>query len=165
MTGIDLPGEASGHVPDSKWKRHTYAENWLTGDTYNMSIGQGYLLATPLQMASATAAVANRGSLWKPQLVDHITDDKGNVVRPFQPKLLRKVPVDPENLDIVREGMFGAVNWPNGTAARVRVPGVTVAGKTGTAEFCARRQQGRPARPRRKGQPAHARLVHVVRAV
>ena len=96
VTGIDVPGEASGHVPDSKWKRHTYAENWLTGDTYNMSIGQGYLLTTPLQMASATAAVANRGSLWKPQILDHITDDKGNVVQPFQPKLLREVPVDPE---------------------------------------------------------------------
>ena len=157
VTGIDVPGEASGHVPDSKWKRHTYAENWLTGDTYNMSIGQGYLLTTPLQMASATAAVANRGSLWKPQLVDHITDDKGNVVQPFQPKLLREVPVDPKDLDIVREGMFGAVNWPNGTAARVRVPGVTVAGKTGTAEFARDEDKdGQPDRDEKDNLPTHA---------
>jgi penicillin-binding protein 2 len=157
LTGIDLPGEASGHVPDSKWKRHTYAENWLTGDTYNMSIGQGYLLATPLQMASATAAVANRGSLWKPQLVDHITDDKGNVVQPFQSKLLRTVPVNPANLDVVREGMFGAVNWPNGTATRVRVPGVTVAGKTGTAEFARDdNKDGQPDRDEKGNLPTHA---------
>jgi penicillin-binding protein 2 len=157
LTGIDLPGEASGHVPDSKWKRHTYAENWLTGDTYNMSIGQGYLLATPLQMASATAAIANRGSLWKPQLVDHITDDKGDVVQPFQPKLLREVPVDPKNLDVVREGMFGAVNWPNGTATRVRVPGITVAGKTGTAEFARDdNKDGQPDRDEKGNLPTHA---------
>ena len=156
-TGIDLPGEASGHVPDSRWKRHTYAENWLTGDTYNLSIGQGYLLATPLQMASATAAVANRGSLWKPQLVDHITDDKGNVVQPFEPQLLRTVPVDPANLDVVREGMFGAVNWPNGTATRVRVPGVTVAGKTGTAEFARdENKDGQPDRDEKGNLPTHA---------
>jgi len=157
LTGIDLPGEASGHVPDSKWKRHTYAENWLTGDTYNMSIGQGYLLATPLQMASATAAVANRGSLWRPQLVDHITDDKGNLVQSFQPQLLRDVPVDPKNLDIVREGMFGAVNWPNGTATRVRVPGVTIAGKTGTAEFARDdNKDGQPDRDEKGNLPTHA---------
>lgn len=135
VSGIELLGEAKGLVPTSKWKRINYAENWLTGDTYNMSIGQGYLLATPLQMANATAAIANRGTLWKPQLVDHIIDDQGQVVRAFEPVLLSDVPVDPQNLDLVREGMFGAVNWPQGTATRVRVPGVTVAGKTGTAEF------------------------------
>jgi penicillin-binding protein 2 len=157
VTGIDVPGEVSGHVPDSKWKRHTYAENWLTGDTYNMSIGQGYLLTTPLQMASATVAIANRGSLWKPQLVDHITDDKGDVVQPFEPKLLRDVPVDPKDLDVVREGMFGAVNWPNGTATRVRVPGVTVAGKTGTAEFARDdNKDGQPDRDEKGNLPTHA---------
>ncbi len=135
VTGIELLGEDSGLVPDSRWKRLNYAENWLTGDTYNISIGQGYILATPLQMTNVVAAVANRGYLWKPQLVDYITDDQNAVVRPFEPVLLAEAPVDAVNLDIVREGMYGAVNWPNGTATRVRVPGVVVAGKTGTAEF------------------------------
>ena len=157
LNSIDVPGEASGHIPDSRWKRHTYAENWLTGDTYNMSIGQGYILSTPLQMASATAAVANRGSLWKPQLVDHITDDKGNIVQPFEPELIRDVPVDPKHLDVVREGMFGAVNWPNGTATKVRVPGVTVAGKTGTAEFARDdNKDGQPDRDEKDNLPTHA---------
>jgi penicillin-binding protein 2 len=134
-TGIDLPGEMKGLVPDSKWKRLNYAENWLTGDTYNMSIGQGYILSTPLQMANATAAVANRGKLYKPQLVEYMTDADGNVVKPFEPHLLREVAVEPDLLDVVREGMYGCTNWPNGTATRVKVPGVAIAGKTGTAEF------------------------------
>lgn len=158
VTGIELPGEARGLVPDSKWKRLNYAENWLTGDTYNMSIGQGYILTTPMQMANMTAALANRGYLWKPQLVDHITDDQGNVVRPFEPALLREVPVDPRNLDAVREGMYAAVNWPNGTAARaIRVPGVVVAGKTGTAEFARDDDKdGKPDRDEKDHLPTHA---------
>lgn len=157
VTGIELPGEARGLVPDAKWKRIYYAENWLTGDTYNMSIGQGYILATPLQMANATAAVANRGYLWKPQLVDTITDDQGRVVRPFEPVLLREVAVDPKLLDIVREGMYGAVNWFNGTATRVKVPGITVAGKTGTAEyFRDSNEDGHEDRDDKGNLPTHA---------
>ncbi len=156
-TGIELLGEARGLVPDSRWKRLNYAENWLTGDTYNMSIGQGYILASPLQMANATAAVANRGYLWKPQLVDYITDDNGEVVRPFQPVLLREVPVDPAILDVVREGMYGAVNWPQGTATRVRVPGVPVAGKTGTAEYYRDdNKDGKEDRDEKGNLPTHA---------
>jgi penicillin-binding protein 2 len=134
-TGIDLPGESRGLVPTPKWKRVNYAENWLTGDTYNMSIGQGYILATPLQMANATAAVANRGYLYRPQLVDRITDSDGKVIRSLEPELIREVPVNPAHLDTVREGMYGAINWPQGTATKVKVPNITIAGKTGTAEF------------------------------
>jgi penicillin-binding protein 2 len=134
-TGIEVPGESSGLVPTPKWKRINYAENWLTGDTYNMSIGQGFVLATPLQMATATAAIANRGSLYRPQLVERITDADGNVVDELKPDLLREVAVDVAHLDTVREGMYGAINWRQGTATRVKVPGVVIAGKTGTAEF------------------------------
>ncbi len=134
-TGIDLPGEGRGLVPDGKWKRLNYAEPWLTGDTYNLSIGQGFILVTPIQMANATAVIANRGYLYRLQLVDHITDSEGRVVRSFKPDLRREVAVDPAHLDTVREGMYGAVNWPQGTAANARVPGIAVAGKTGTAEY------------------------------
>lgn len=156
-TGIELPGEVKGLVPDSKWKRLNYAENWLTGDTYNMSIGQGYILSTPLQMANATAAVANRGKLWKPQLVHHMTDAEGNVVREFEPELIRDVPVNPEYLDVVREGMYGAINWPQGTATRIKVPGVVIAGKTGTAEFARDEDKnGEPDRDKDGNLPTHA---------
>lgn len=134
-TGIELPGESAGLVPDPKWKRLNYAESWVTGDTYNLSIGQGFILATPLQMAVATAAVANRGFLYRPQLVERITDAEGNTVRGFEPILIREVPVDAGHLDTIREGMYGAVNWPHGTATKAQLPGITVAGKTGTAEF------------------------------
>jgi penicillin-binding protein 2 len=157
ITGIDLPGESRGLVPTPKWKRINYAENWLTGDTYNMSIGQGYILATPLQMASATAAVANRGFLYRPQLVDHITDSNGNVIQTLEPDLIAEVPVDAAHLDTIREGMYGAVNWPQGTATRVRVPNVTVAGKTGTAEFYRdNNNDQKPDRDEKDNLPTHA---------
>jgi len=157
VTGIELPGESRGLVPTPKWKRINYAESWLTGDTYNMSIGQGFVLATPLQMANATAAVANRGYLYQPQLVDHVTDAEGKTIRSFEPKLIREVPVDAGNLDTVREGMFGAVNWPQGTALGARLPGITVAGKTGTAEFYRDdNHDNKPDRDNKGNLPTHA---------
>jgi penicillin-binding protein 2 len=157
MTEIDLPGEARGMVPTPKWKRINYAENWVTGDTYNMSIGQGYILATPLQMANATAAIANRGYLYRPQLVDHITDAEGNVIRSLEPELIQEVPVNPAHLDTVREGMYGTINWPQGTATGVRVPNITVAGKTGTAEFYRDDNHDRkPDRDEKGNLPTHA---------
>ena len=126
VTGIDLPGEHPGLVPNPRWKRLTYAETWAAGDTYNMAIGQGAMLSTPLQLLNATAAIANGGFLYKPQMVREIVDANGSVV---------ELPVDPGYIDLVREGMWGAVNYPNGTARELAVPGVQVAGKTGTAEF------------------------------
>ncbi len=134
-TGIDLPGENPGLVPTPRWKRLTYAETWSAGDTYNMAIGQGALLATPMQVLNSTVAIANGGALYRPQLVRQIVDTEGNVVEEFQPELIRELPVDADVINIVREGMWGAVNSPNGTAKALSVPGVTVAGKTGTAEF------------------------------
>jgi len=78
QTGIDLPGENPGLVPTAKWKRFNYSERWVTGDTYNMSIGQGYVLATPLQMLNATAAVANGGTLYRPQVLYQVLDESGD---------------------------------------------------------------------------------------
>ncbi len=135
VSGIDLPGEHAGLVPNDQWKRLTYGEGWVTGDTYNMAIGQGFVLATPLQVANAAAAVANGGVLYRPQLVMRMTDAEGQVVQEMAPEIIRKLPVEPVHMAVVREGMYGAVNWSNGTAPGARVTGVTVAGKTGTAEF------------------------------
>lgn len=132
-TGIPLPGENAGLVPDDKWKRINYGEGWVTGDTYNAAIGQGYILATPLQVLNMTAAVANGGTLFQPQLVYQIVDEAGNVVTPFRPKVIRQLPLSPQTLDIVRKGMRLAVT--SGTAHRINLSEVSVAGKTGSAEY------------------------------
>ncbi|MFP4343835.1 MAG: penicillin-binding protein 2 [Anaerolineales bacterium] len=143
-TGIDIPGELDvgvtdpeNHimfVPDPKWKRDVYQETWTTGDTYLMSIGQGFVNVTPLQMANVMAAVANGGTLYRPQLIHHIVDIEGNSVAEFQPEVIRELEVDDAVWSIVREGLEGAVY--GGTAPLAQVEGMRVAGKTGTAEYC-----------------------------
>jgi penicillin-binding protein 2 len=132
-TGVDLPGENPGLVPTAKWKRLNYSERWLTGDTYNMSIGQGAVLATPLQMVNAAAVVANGGTLYRPQILYQVLDDQGNVVQDFAPEAIRQLPIDAGHLATVAEGMEGAVEW--GSALGAHLETVRVAGKTGTAEF------------------------------
>jgi len=132
-SGIDLPGESPGLVPDPAWKESTLNEPWVTGDTYNMGIGQGYLATTPLQMALVTATIANGGDVLAPRVVEDVVDAQGNVVVPFQRTVRRQLPVDASNLEIFREAMRQAVSW--GTAKDASVSGVQVAGKTGTAEF------------------------------
>ncbi|MCS7259923.1 MAG: penicillin-binding protein 2 [Anaerolineae bacterium] len=136
-TGIDLPGEAAGLVPTPKWKRINYAETWVTGDTYNMGIGQGFVLTTPLQILNAYAAIANGGLLYKPYLVQEILDADGRVIEQRQPQVVRNLLdyVSPENLALVQQGLR-AVTQLGGTAEDLDVPGIPVAGKTGTAEFC-----------------------------
>ncbi|MFQ5611060.1 MAG: penicillin-binding protein 2 [Anaerolineae bacterium] len=139
-TGIDIPGEAAGLVPTPRWKRLNYAETWVTGDTYNMAIGQGFVLATPLQVLNSYAAIANGGTLYRPYLVEEVRNVQGELVQRREPQVLGQVNVDPDVLNWVRLGLQAAVDW--GTAAEeINVPGVSVAGKTGTAEFCDRYPQ------------------------
>jgi penicillin-binding protein 2 len=135
-TGIDLPGEVGIDVPNDQWKRQLYAESWTTGDSYNMAIGQGFMLATPLQVLVSTAAVANGGTVYRPQIVRQIIDANGGLQRDFEPIVARQLPVDPEDIALVREGMREAVNEAGGTAYAAKLDDVEVAGKTGTAEFC-----------------------------
>jgi penicillin-binding protein 2 len=136
-TGIDLPGEVAGLVPTPKWKRINYAETWVTGDTYNMGIGQGFVLATPLQILNMMAAVGNMGLLYQPYVVQEILDADGNVVERREPQTVRDLldTISPETLGLVRSGLE-AVTAPGGTGEELYVPGVAVAAKTGTAEFC-----------------------------
>lgn len=136
-TGIDLPGEVAGLAPTRKWKRVNYAETWLTGDTYNMSIGQGFVLATPLQVLNAMAAIANGGTLYRPHLVKEILDADGNVVQVVEPEVIRHLDVEPRHIQVIQQGLRAVVDWPTGTAhENFDVPGITASGKTGTAEFC-----------------------------
>ena len=157
LSGIDLRAESPGLVPTVKWKRVNYSESWVTGDTYNMAIGQGFVLATPLQVLNATAAVANGGTLYRPQLVSEVVDSDGAIIQAFAPDVIRQVPVSSENLALVRQGMRYAVAGAGGTARALHVPGVAVAGKTGTAEFFIdRNKDGIPDRDRKGNLPTHA---------
>lgn len=135
-TGIDLPGESAGLVPTRSWKQATLGEPWYLGDTYNISVGQGNMQVTPLQMAVAVSSIANGGKLIEPHLLDEVLGPDGQVVQKVQPKVLRQNFIDPANLQIVRQAMRGVVNQPGGTACcfiEKQVP-VHVAAKTGTAE-------------------------------
>ena len=137
LTGVDLPGEVAAFVPDEQWKRLTKAESWTTGDSYNMAIGQGDVLGTPMQVLVSTAAVANGGYVVKPQFVQQTVDTQNRVQWQYEPETQERLPVDPGLLAYVQKGMWYAVNGVAGTAGNSRVEGITVAGKTGTAEFCA----------------------------
>jgi len=155
VLGIELPGEQDGLIPDPNWKRVTVGENWSTGDTYISTIGQGYVLSTPLQVLVSVATLANDGKLMRPTLVREILDSEGNTIKPFEPDLLWDITVDPmihvydenffqtDELKIVepwvvakaKEAMREVV--VSGTAQQV-FEGVPYesAGKTGTAEYC-----------------------------
>lgn len=134
--GIDLPGENAGFVPSSEWKLAKYGEKWNLGNTYHISIGQGYLLVTPLQVASWTSIFANKGTIYAPQLADKIVSGYDNEpVYEFSPRVISDNLADIKYLETVKEGMRQAVL--TGTAQQLKDLSVEVAGKTGTAEFVA----------------------------
>lgn len=126
LTGIDLPGEATGLVPDPTWKEKALKDTWKAIDTYSLGAGNGYLRITPLQMLVATAAIANGGTILKPHVLLRVIDMQGEIVRQEGREVLGKVPISPENLRIVREAMALAVK--EGVAKEAQVPGLEVAG-------------------------------------
>ncbi len=166
LTGIELPGETDGLIPDPNWKRINVGENWSTGDTYIATIGQGYVLATPLQVLLSIATIANNGVHMQPTLIKEILDPEGNIVSSFTdfsgtrfisgPKLLwditkdpkitifdvnyfatdQKKTVEPWVVQMAKESMRRVVE--DGTAAKIFKDdeGIASAGKTGTAEYC-----------------------------
>ncbi len=135
--GLDLPGEQPGLVPSPEWKKGYFdtpaMQIWYPGDTYHISIGQGDMLATPLQVAEWTSVIANGGTLYQPYVLDKVIDNSGNVILQKQPKVIRAGFIDPKNIEIVREGMRQTVT--SGTARSLESLPITAAGKTGTAQF------------------------------
>jgi len=143
-TGIDLPGEKSGLVPDDEWKQKTFSENWYPGDSVNLSIGQGGLLTTPIQITELIAAIASDGAMYKPQIADKIVDPDGKILVDFKPVLKENLAsVAPETFAVLKEGMYEVTNKTYGTANRYfkNFP-IEVAGKTGTAQTSTENNHG-----------------------
>ncbi len=165
--GVGLPDEQGGLIPDPTWKRINHAESWSSGDTYITSVGQGYVLSTPLQVLLSAAIIANDGKYMQPTLVRDILDSEGNIVQPFEPVLKWDITTDPiiqeygETtirgcepimgqtkivapwvIETMQQGMRMAVTI--GTL-KDRFEGATIsaAGKTGTAEYCDKYAQAR----------------------
>lgn len=131
-TGIDLPNESKGFIPDEQWKLDKLKEKWYIGNSYHASIGQGFITATPLQLANFTAALANGGTLYVPRIVNQIKNNDGRV-ESIAPTVIRKNFISDEVMRVVREGMRKTVT--DGTAQPLKTLSVEVAGKTGTAQF------------------------------
>ncbi len=132
-TGIDIPGEKEGFIPDTEWKREVIGDLWRIGDTYNMSIGQGYMSVTPLQVAVAFSTIANQGKLLRPMTVWKVVDGNGNTLRTNETEIINEEMFNSENIRIIREGMRDAVN--QGSATLLSSLPVTAAAKTGTAQI------------------------------
>jgi penicillin-binding protein 2 len=133
-TGITLGNESPGIVPTRAWKERRFKEVWLKGETVSASIGQGFNLTTPMQLAVAYAAIANGGTIFRPRILLRQTGPDGTVERGPEPESLGKVPVSPAHLETITRALEGVVHGEGGTGARARVAGVRVAGKTGTAQ-------------------------------
>lgn len=133
-TGISLPRETSGLIPDREWKKKRFGEDWQLGETLSCSIGQSYILTTPLQLALAYAAIANGGTLYYPYLVKEIFKNNGEVIKKFSPKEVSKINISKDTLDAVKKGLYQVVNERKGTAWWYRGTGIRMAGKTGTSQ-------------------------------
>ena len=139
-TGIDLPGESDGLIPNPEWKQRVKKEGWWDGDTYQLSIGQGNLLATPLQVASAFAAIANGGTLYEPQMVKAVIGN-GKKVEEYRPLVVKENIVKRENIQVVKEGLRQAVT--SGSSTILNQVSVPVAAKTGTAQTGRKDENGK----------------------
>jgi penicillin-binding protein 2 len=133
--GVKLNMERPGLIPTSAWKQLVHRFPWTAGDTPNISIGQGYNLLTPIQMVNLYATIANKGKVWRPYYVKKITNHVGETVFAQDPDLINRVNlIKPETFNIVKDILQAVVEDPKGTGRRAQIDGVTVAGKTGSAQ-------------------------------
>ena len=139
--------EKGGLVPSDAWKRRRFNERWYEGETISVSIGQGFNLITPMQAANLIATVANGGYLWKPYIVKKVLSPGGRTLFESRPQLIRKIPISQEIFQKVREGLKEVVHGKRGTAKKAQVPGIFVAGKTGTAQTVDLKYTGRKRKP------------------
>jgi penicillin-binding protein 2 len=134
VTGIGFEHEGEGIIPDRNWKQARFGEPWYPGETLSVAIGQGYVTATPLQMANLTAALANGGTVLRPRVVQRAETGAGEVVFADQSLPIGDLGLKKSTVRQIREALFGVVNSPRGTGARAKLAGVEVGGKTGTSQ-------------------------------
>ncbi|HEY3306890.1 MAG TPA: penicillin-binding protein 2 [Desulfuromonadaceae bacterium] len=132
--GIGLTKEKGGLIPTTEWKQKRFGKRWFQGETLSVAIGQGYVLMTPIQMASMIATVATDGTIYRPHLVKRIIDTDGKPLKEFKPEMIGKTGIAAENFKLVKQGLSAVVNEPGGTGAMARLYDVQVAGKTGTSQ-------------------------------
>jgi penicillin-binding protein 2 len=133
-SGIDLPNEKSGLVPTKDWKLKRRKSAWQLGETISISIGQGFNLTTPLQLANAFSAFANGGTLWRPRLVKYIESTDGKIYKEFLPEKRGELKLSPKTVEILNSALWGVVNEPGGTGHAARMLNIDVCGKTGTSQ-------------------------------
>jgi len=153
-TGINLDKEAKGLIPTAAWKKKRTGVPWQKGETLSVAIGQGFNLATPLQMVGMTAAIANGGTRYKPLILDAIKTPDGRVLHQAEPEVIGKVPVSEATLKIVKTGLWEVVNSEHGTARGSRLADIEVSGKTGTSQVISRKTDDED---EEKDRPAHHR--------
>ncbi|MCU0823108.1 MAG: penicillin-binding protein 2 [Leptospira sp.] len=134
-TGIDLPGETTGFVPSSDWKKRTYGSKWFDGDTVNLSIGQGFISVTPIEMALFYMAIINNGKIYKPFVVSEIRSPLDNsLIQKTEPTILRDIPLKKSTIEALKEGLY-LVGYSGTASGVLNIPGLPeIAGKTGTAQ-------------------------------
>jgi penicillin-binding protein 2 len=133
-TGVRLEHEKAGIIPDTQWKRQRFNQPWFEGETLSVAIGQGYVTATPLQMANLAATIANGGTRYRPFYVKRVDAPDGTVREEVEPEVLGEAHLKKSTVDQVKAAMRDVVMTDAGTGKKARVVGVTVAGKTGTAQ-------------------------------
>jgi penicillin-binding protein 2 len=134
ISGIDLPNEKKGLIPTKQWKLERTKEPWQLGETISISIGQGFDLVTPLQLANAYGAFANGGTLWRPHLIKKIETTDGRIYKEFLPEKKGSMGLSEKTIKILSDALWGVVNEPGGTGHAARRPNDNVGGKTGTAQ-------------------------------
>ena len=139
-TGIFLDQEAHGLIPTAAWKKKRTGIPWQGGETLSVAIGQGFNLATPLQMAVLAATVGNGGNRYRPMILSSIKLADGQILQKNERRLTGKLPISPVNLDLVKLGLWKVVNGENGTARGSRLADIDMSGKTGTSQVISRKE-------------------------